>query len=88
VWDRACIKVILFVQHLADFLKQAKVLSTARIMKAIGQENCLSSRSVAYGTEFFLFLTQFTILLVKKFIPAFKRAHGPGFQALVMVNNS
>jgi hypothetical protein len=60
----------------------------ARIMKAIGQENCLSSRSVAYGTELFLLLTQFTIQLVKKFIPAFERAHGPGFQALVMVDNS
>jgi hypothetical protein len=48
----------------------------------------LSSRSVAYGTELFLFLTQFTIQLVEKFIPAFERAHGPGYRALVMVDNS
>jgi len=32
--------------------------------------------------------SQFTIQLVKKFIPAFERAHGPGYQALVMVDNS
>jgi len=63
----------------------------ARIMKAIGWENCLSSRSVAHRTELFSFLdsnSQFTIQLVEKFIPAFKRAHGPGYQALVMVDNS
>ena len=60
----------------------------ARIMKAIGQDNCLSSRSVAYGTELLLFLTQFMIQLVEKFIPAFERAHGPGYRALVMVDNS
>ena len=80
--------MILFVQHLAGSLKQAKVLSMARITKAIGLENCLSTRPVAYGTELFLLLTQFTIQFVEKFIPAFERAHGPGFQALVMVDNS
>ena len=56
-----------------------------KITMATGPESCSLSRYlviVALAVEYFWFL------LKDKLIPAFEAAHGPGYQALFLIDNS
>src|SRR6266487_1496629 len=72
---------------MAGWKKLAKPWSTARIMTAIGMASSSLSR---YAQEILQLMCWNSSLpkLVEKIIPAFEKAHGPGYQALIMVDNS
>jgi hypothetical protein len=77
---------MLFAQQLDGSETQAEPWNMARITMAIGQENCLLNRYLEAHIVLLVLLTFFQ--LSEKIIPTFKKEHGPGYQALIMVDNS
>ena len=80
-------KVIPFVQQLGGWRKGCKPLNMARTMMVIGMGSNLWNRSdlgsIVCHHYWWIFEQ-----LKERIIPAFKKAHGAGYQALIMVNNS
>ncbi len=53
-----------------------------------GLASSLLSRYIALLFNLLFTVTNLFLQLIEKIIPAFEKAHGPGFQALIMVDNS
>jgi hypothetical protein len=66
---------------------RVKPLNMVKITTGIGMGNSLSNRSVS-SLNILAKLNVLFIKLAEKIIPAFEKAHGPSYQALIMVDNS
>ena len=86
-WVVVCTRVMSYVRPWGFYRVPAKRLNMERITMGIGQERCLLIRYAVLKLFSFINLNS-TIQLRDKIIPAFEAAHGPGFQAMLMVDNS
>ena len=90
VQDVAYIRVMSSVQQLGGCGMQVTHWNTGRIMMAIGLGNSLLNRYLD-SSPYHLggpLISEISIQLKEKIIPAFEHAHGAGYQMLLMVDNS
>ena len=86
---KAFMKVVLSVEWLGTFMKRGRLWNMKKTMMATGWESFLLSRySFFIGLSAMYHWTNFHIQLKDKLIPTFKAAHGPGYQAQFLIDNS
>ena len=68
--------------------RPVNVRSMERIMTGTGLGSCSSNRCVLWQEKMSMASNKTLLQLTEKIIPAFEEGHGPGYQALIMVDNS
>ena len=80
-------RAMLSAQLTGGWKVQVSQWNMAKIMIVIGQASCLWNRYANLDFKIKIILTN-VLQFHEKNIPKFERLHGPGYQALIMVDNS